>query len=67
MTNPAGTGEPDYIFEQLQDKAISFRRADMDNPDAREALRALFGLLYSLTLSERDIDYILARAPAESP
>ncbi len=61
---PPNTG-PGYVFEVREDKSVSFRRADMQTPSAREALLIFLGTFFDVDIADHDIDYILDRAPAE--
>jgi len=58
---------PRYVIEihDEEEVFISFRRADMTNPQARDALRFLLGVWFRAEIIERDIDNILTTAPPE--
>ena len=54
-----------YVFEMLEDKSLSIRRADMERPQARTALLTLLSVLYRVRLRDTDIEYCLARTPSD--
>ena|ERR1017187_323965 len=54
-----------YVFEVLKNKAVSFRRTDMQTPRAREALLTLLGMLFCVEMTDHEVHYILAHAPPE--
>lgn len=57
-----------YVLEILNNsRAIAFRRADMENPEARTALLTIFEVLFPVTLTEEQLDNVLADAPRHWP
>jgi hypothetical protein len=65
MTEPPT--DAGYVFEVLDKERVSFRRADMANPQAREAMQTFLSLWFQVGVSDKDIDFMVARIPDEWP
>jgi len=63
MTAALQQKESGYIFEILPDGSTSVRRADMENPEAREGLRLLLSISSGVEVSRREVAYTLDRIP----
>jgi|SRR5579863_2763293 len=61
------TQESGYVFELLKDRSISFRRADIANPEAKNALAILLSLLFQVNVGGEDIENALVDAPKNCP
>jgi hypothetical protein len=61
---PAET-DSGYVFELLKDGAIVFRRADMENPNAKEALRVFMSLTFQIDVKNEEIDYFIVNSPED--
>jgi hypothetical protein len=56
-----------YVFEVSRELKVSFRRADMDRPEAKKALETLLCGVFQVHVTAIDIDYVLLQAPATWP
>ena len=56
---------PSYVFEVYDATAVSFRRADMDDPQSQEALLIVLSLCFQHEIRREHLDYLLDIAPSE--
>jgi hypothetical protein len=57
-----------YVLEVVDNaQAITFRRDDMTDPEARAALLTMLGVLFQIVAREQDIDAVLTQCPADWP
>lgn len=68
MDEPTGApADSGYVFEVHEDKSVSFRRADMDDAAAKEALLVFLHLWFRAELRAADIHRILSDSPQDWP